>query len=50
MLTEGASNKVIALKLVITESDGEGAYEGHIEEASSAEPHAGRDVGAQSYQ
>ena len=50
MLTEGASNKVIALRLVIAEFNGEGAHEGHFEEASSAEPYAGRNVGAQLYQ
>ena len=32
-LTEGASNKVIALKLVITEFNGEGPHEGHSAEA-----------------
>ena len=46
MLMQGASNKTIALKLVITEFDGEGSHESYPAKTAVAEPHAGRDLGA----
>ena len=47
-LMQGASNKTIALKLVITEIDGEGSHESYPAKTAAAEPHAGRDLGARS--
>ena len=48
-VTEGASNKVIALKLVITELTVK-VHMKAILRSFVAEPYAGRNVGAQSYQ
>ena len=48
MLMEGASNKTIALELVIAEINGEGAYEGHLAKTWIAE--AGGHLGEQSFE
>ena len=48
-LIEGASNKVIALKLVMTELTVKGACESHFAEAPIAEPHASSNLGPRSF-